>query len=190
MKYRGVVAEWIRAPISNFGASVQQSVGSNPGRDTCVRKIKHLNVYLHKTFRDELNNDVIWNKYIFHLWFVYPEIDANKTFSTTISSRKQLSSCVRRTNHKSRFKGLGNFCTTRNTHTHARTQACSWCRPRTSLCYPIVWTFYFSDVPIGFVHKIYRGLSPVCLFPGSLLLMSSGISSRHANTTSCLTITL
>ena len=32
----GVVAEWIRAPNSSSDASVQQSVGSNPGRDTCV----------------------------------------------------------------------------------------------------------------------------------------------------------
>ena len=30
------VAEWIRAPNSNSGASVQQSVGLNPGRDNCV----------------------------------------------------------------------------------------------------------------------------------------------------------
>ena len=32
----GVVAEWIRGPNSSSDASVQQSVGSNPGRDTCV----------------------------------------------------------------------------------------------------------------------------------------------------------
>ena len=32
----GVVAERIRAPNSSSDASVQQSVGSNPGRDTCV----------------------------------------------------------------------------------------------------------------------------------------------------------
>ena len=35
-KLEGVVAERIRAPNSSSGASVQQSVGSNPGRDTCV----------------------------------------------------------------------------------------------------------------------------------------------------------
>ena len=29
------MAEWIRALNSSSGASVQQSVGSNPGRDTC-----------------------------------------------------------------------------------------------------------------------------------------------------------
>ena len=33
---KGVVAEWIRTPNSSSGASVQQSVGSNPGRGTCV----------------------------------------------------------------------------------------------------------------------------------------------------------
>ena len=32
----GVVAEWIRAPNSSSDASVQQSVGSNPGHDNCV----------------------------------------------------------------------------------------------------------------------------------------------------------
>ena len=32
----GVMAERIRAPSSSSGVSVQQSVGSNPGRDTCV----------------------------------------------------------------------------------------------------------------------------------------------------------
>ena len=32
----GVVAKRIRAPNSSSGASVQQCVGSNPGRDTCV----------------------------------------------------------------------------------------------------------------------------------------------------------
>ena len=30
------MAERIRAPNSSSGASVQQSVGLNPGRDTCV----------------------------------------------------------------------------------------------------------------------------------------------------------
>ena len=30
------MAEWIRTPNSSSGVSVQQSVGSNPGRDTCV----------------------------------------------------------------------------------------------------------------------------------------------------------
>ena len=33
-----VMAEWIRAPDSSSGVSVQQIVGSNPGRDTCVLK--------------------------------------------------------------------------------------------------------------------------------------------------------
>ena len=32
----GVVAERLRAPNSSSGDSVQQSVGSNPSRDTCV----------------------------------------------------------------------------------------------------------------------------------------------------------
>ena len=32
----GVVAERIRAPNSSSADSVQQNVGSNPGRDTCV----------------------------------------------------------------------------------------------------------------------------------------------------------
>ena len=31
---KGIVAELIRAPNSSSGVSVQQSVGSNPGRDT------------------------------------------------------------------------------------------------------------------------------------------------------------
>ena len=33
---QGVVAKRLRAPNSSSAASVQQSVGSNPGRDTCV----------------------------------------------------------------------------------------------------------------------------------------------------------
>ena len=32
----GVVAKWISALNSSSSASVQQSVGLNPGRDTCV----------------------------------------------------------------------------------------------------------------------------------------------------------
>ena len=32
----GVVAKRLRAPNSSSDASVQQSMGSNPGRDTCV----------------------------------------------------------------------------------------------------------------------------------------------------------
>ena len=32
----GVLAERIRAPSSSSGDFVQQSVGSNPGHDTCV----------------------------------------------------------------------------------------------------------------------------------------------------------
>ena len=35
-KHFGVVVEWIRAPNSSSDASVQQSVGPNPGCDTCV----------------------------------------------------------------------------------------------------------------------------------------------------------
>ena len=67
--------------------------------------------------------------------------------------------------------------TTQHTHTHTgmfmvQTEDFSLF----SHCLDIV---YFSDVPIGFVHKIYRGLSPVWLFPGSLLLKSSVINSRH-----------
>ena len=31
-----VVAEWTKALNSTSGVSVQQSVGSSPGRDTCV----------------------------------------------------------------------------------------------------------------------------------------------------------
>ena len=34
--FKGVVAERIRAPNPSSGASVQQSVSLNPGRDTCV----------------------------------------------------------------------------------------------------------------------------------------------------------
>ena len=33
---QGVVAEQMRAPNSSSGVSVQQSVGSSPGHDTCV----------------------------------------------------------------------------------------------------------------------------------------------------------
>ena len=36
--FQGVVTKSIRAPNSSSGASVQQSVGSNPGRDSCVPK--------------------------------------------------------------------------------------------------------------------------------------------------------
>ena len=36
MENQGVLAEGIRAPNSSSGDSVQRSVGSNPGRDTCV----------------------------------------------------------------------------------------------------------------------------------------------------------
>ncbi len=32
------LAEQIKAPNSSSGVSVQQSVGSSPGRDTCVLK--------------------------------------------------------------------------------------------------------------------------------------------------------
>ncbi len=35
---RRVVAEWIRSLDSSSGVSDQQSVGSSPGRDTCVLK--------------------------------------------------------------------------------------------------------------------------------------------------------
>ena len=32
----GVIVEWLRAPNSSSAVSVQQSVGSNPSRDTSV----------------------------------------------------------------------------------------------------------------------------------------------------------
>ena len=36
VKKRGVVAKRIKTPNSSSGVSVQQSVGSSPGRDACV----------------------------------------------------------------------------------------------------------------------------------------------------------
>ncbi len=41
------MSEWIRAPDSSSGVSDQQSVGSSPGRDTCVLKKDSLNHYCY-----------------------------------------------------------------------------------------------------------------------------------------------
>ena len=71
-----------------------------------------------------------------------------------------------------------NYTTGRHvSHTHVHTQACLWCSP---------WTPIVSDVPIGFVHKIYRGLSRCDFFPDPFCYqnVSSVINSRHAHTVS------
>ena len=66
---------------------------------------------------------------------------------------------------------------------------CMWithaCESRFFLCSPYKLILFFSDVPIGFVHKNEARTFSPCQIHGSLLLKLSVSTGRHARTALC-----